>query len=308
MSLESILAGLADDETRGQFSAVLEKNPGLKTFVEVGERFQPVVAKFGDRFTQIMTQLEAVDPTGASEDFVRLPEWIKYHRENWDPQANRYKNEAAALEEAARLRTELAELRAKGEVGDMDLQEVTKAIEEKLKAEGFVRREDLVGKDGNSGLLIDSVNRNAAHIERIYRALTPKIVSHQQTFGKEMPMDAVIDYIAKNPGIDPNAAYEAVVAPERAALLQKEHAAAVAKAREEGVTQGKTEAMQAMGKPGMPVSSGGSASGRSSFMQRIFARREERSKGVVDGRLGSGEAARKGFEDWSKKQMAGGSV
>lgn len=289
MSLETIMAAITDEGERTALAQIAEKYPSIRQFVDIGEAAAPVFSRL---------QGMQVDATA---ELSRLPEWVDYRTRNYDPQRGMYRSEAEAQDRVTALESEIEELRLKG--AEMTPEEFSTMMDSKLAEKGFITKSGLKDEITQPGGVVNGAfSVMSKNFESIYSSLTPLAVEHAQKFGEAMPVQKVFDHMAATGQKDPVKAYGDLMAPKLREIEKQSNEAAIAKAKLEGVEEGKRLARS---ENTMPVGGGGGASAgakANSFMSKIFGDRSKRNGSSGGGRLGSGEASRAGFDAWRAKR------
>ena len=296
MAFEDILATIQDAEERGQFEALVGKYPTLKQYAEIGERVAPVIEKMP----------QGVD---AYAEIERTPGWLKWRTEDWPAvQAQKLQVER----ERDEFKAKLTELQNKGEFGEMTFEE----IQAKLAENGVLTKKDLEASGYMSRKDVEAtLNQGFLHQQKVFAEINPLAQEYQMKFGKPMDVQKVFDWMTNNQRFDikqqalvmPSVkdAYEAVIAPDVRAEEAKQIDAKLAAAREEGIKEGRQAAVQSLEGRGVPVAGQGKSM-FSRFYNRVMDRRSQNPDN--SGKLGSGQASRDGYNDYLKRQAAGGSL
>lgn len=278
----------------------------LKTAV-TDEADRNSIASLSAKYPGLM---KAVDDTDKAAS-----DWEAWKANHWDPTANKTKAQVAAEQR-------VQQLESVQNFGGADM--TFDEIKANLAKEGYVAKTDIVTalrteKDPLNETVRGMVNGSANGIEFFFRRAGTLPVEYYNEFGKVDPElnNKLLDAYSKAPaGTDPRSLYDQIVAPEREVrrveakkVEDAANAAAVEKARQDGIAQGRQEAGMASGSPGMPTDQSGSGSSMGPLQRQQMDRFNSAAKEtpISNAPLGSGINAREGLV-WLQEQRAAGGV
>lgn len=236
---------------------ILNKYPELKASVEKAEQLEQEVEK------------QAATMADWNE---RLSGWERWKQSHWDDARNVTREHVATLQELEEARRQMAELQAKGEVGDMTFEEILAG----LATKGFLTKEQMEAELAKRKVAdLETVDRRLDQMDRgmstVFSKAAPLLLRHDKEFGKELDFDGLFKYMADNQIHDPQVAYDRMVEPDRRARQQEAeaarlkeiedmkaaHAAELERVKAEAAEQAKV----AYGTPASPVESNVGAAG-----------------------------------------------
>jgi hypothetical protein len=320
MAFEDILRSIAEETDRAAFFAVAEKHPSLKKYIELGEQAQNAMP-FLERARKAIKNPDLDIPKALEAE----ASWEEWKASNWDdvakmthPQKRAVDMLASAETDLAATRARVAELEARGET-EMTGEEIDALVNKRLEERGVVTRADLpkllpmdrlMDKDGNPlvatrGDVNDSLNRIGGRFQEIYKDLTPQMIEHHATFGKQLEMQKVYDVMeaefkATGRPMEPLAAYKKAYAPEFAERETANRAKEIQEAEARGEQKGRQMVTQSQNGRGIPLSGGGVSQGP--LMKRYLSKQTTSEAGKpIDAPLGKGLIAQDAAAKFQQK-------
>jgi len=252
---------------------VLSRHPALKASTEQMERDIALLAPHAQRAV----------------------EWDNWRNEQWD-------NTAGMTKVEKQLREELSAATARLNAGTGSRADagVVAQFEGKL-----AQMEAKIGEVKNESL------RAVEGMNYFYKAVSNRLLPHQKEFGENLDSQKLMDYMTANKINDPDIAYDKMVAGRRSELATKAEqdrtaaqAAAVEAARKEGFDQAARE--RAMGPGGMsPTDQTGGIAGITAHVPQQSKMSDEVKAKVADAKLGSGELAALGYQQFMRGELNG---
>lgn len=219
--------------------------------------------------------------------------WVNWQKENWDPQAGMTKREKELLGEINALNASLAAGPSAAGPSAQTLEALRKELEAKI-----------AGVGGETLKAVEGMNH-------FYRSMSAKILTHNNEFKETLDPQRVMEYMQQNKIIDPDLAYDRMVAGKRAdnaANAQKEldakHAADLAEAEKRGYEKRAQEA--AMGPSGMsPTDQTGGIAGVTAHVAADPKMSDAVKSKMSEAKLGDGSLAALGYEMYRTGQLPG---
>lgn len=304
MSFENLLASLADEGERVNLKAISEKYPAVKRYAELGEQVEP-----------LMPRLRALSYDSVAPLIEETEKWRTFKENDWPLWKQDFDRIQTSLADAT---SEIEKLRARGEL-DMTAEDVKKLIDESLTAKGVVDVNTLTSKltdfrDKEMRPEIYSRETGMANrFQQVFAKMLPKSQMHQTTFGEVLDPNLVFDHMKKLADskkvsisdIDPDDAYNDLYKDKFAAKEKVASEAALAKAREDGVLEGRKQASAAAGHSGQIVDGGFGGRKLGPLQRRQLERLKPKDGDKIDAPLGKGIIAAQYAQKIRDKEMIG---
>lgn len=300
------LLELAAEADRQTISEIAEKNPWLKKFAEQGEVLE-----------RLQPRLRGLYDDGSPEKVVtELENWRKWQRTDWVAHQSRTQ-QAQDLLAAAQAKIVELENRSDAEVTPEEIRQIVKeTVSATFSEAGVVDNKKLEATMSDflekqlKPQLEANTNGLTSRFEDVYAALTPKLLEHKETFGETLKFRDVIDYMKKNNQMDPDKAYNEMVAPRLAEKVQKDWEAKLVEAEKRGEEKGVLKA-RAEVRPGRAMPLDGQGGPKVGPIQR--AQLERFGKPPAEGQeikapLGKGVIAQKAAQEYFDKQNQAGAA
>ncbi len=304
MPFENLLSAIADDGERTSLKAIADKYPAVKRYAELGEEVEPLLPRLKE------LQYDKVSPA-----IEELEGWRNWKQGQWPTWEAKYHEIDNALADA---RMRVQELEARGDT-DMTADDVKKIVKDSLAENGVVdeakltaKLADLVTKEIRPELN-RTVNSWGNRFQDVYQKLTPKFGAHEKTFGEGLDASAVFGHMKKLAEqkhvsieqIDPDEAYNDFYKDKFSAREKETKAAELAKAKEEGIAEGRKLAAAASGRSASPVDGGGGGRKLGPLQRRQLERSKPKEGDVIDAPLGKGIISQQYAQKQREKEMAG---
>jgi hypothetical protein len=309
MSFENLLAAIAEDGERTSLKAIADKYPAVKRYAELGEQVEmllPRLQKLGPKYDTISPAID------------ELERWRGWKDKDWAAWETDYQRIKDSLETATQR---VQELEARGET-EMDANEVKKIVKEALAENGVVdeakltsKLTDLIEKQVRPELT-NTMNSWGNRFQEVYQKLTPRFRAHEKVFDEGLDATAVFEHMKKLAEqkkvridtIDPDEAYNDFYKDKFAAKEKENREAAIAKAKEEGIVEGRKLAAVASGRSTSPVDGGGGGKKMGTLQKRQWERTRPKEGDSIDAPLGKGIIAQQYAQKLREKEMAGGAA
>ena len=218
---------------------------------------------------------------------MQMQDWSK---QNWDEQAGMTKAEKQLRDELTAAQAKLATAGAAGAAPDQ-IAALRAEMDNKVKA---VENSALAAING---------------MDRFYSVTAKHAFAHKDEFGENLDPQKLMLFITQNKLTDPDAAYDRMVADQRAANaakaktdLEAKHAADITAAEQRGRDLAATE--RAMGPGGMlPTDQSGGIAGVTARIDKPVAMSEATQKAATDAKLGDGSLAALGYEAYRRGEF-----
>lgn len=242
-----------------------------------------------DRYPELRASVDKMEADFAkSTQFNQA--WLDWQKDNWDAQAGTTRAEKAMSDELAAMQAMVDT----GTGSTADVAKLRQELDAKIKA-----------TETNSMQAIAGMNN-------FYRAVSNRLLSHQQEFKENLDADKLMQYMTANNIQDPDVAYDKMYAGRRAELAveagkvaETQRQADIAAAEQRGYERRQTEA--AMGPGGMsPTDQSGGITGVTAHMGPVKAI-SEAEKAIVDSaKLGDLNLATLGYQKFLRGEYSGG--
>jgi hypothetical protein len=219
---------------------------------------------------------------------MQMQDWSK---QNWDEQAGMTRAEKQLRDELTAAQAKLATAGAAGAAPDQ-IAALRAEMDNKVKA---VENSALAAING---------------MDRFYSVTAKHAFAHKDEFGENLDPQKLMSFITQNKLTDPDAAYDRMVADQRAANaakaktdLETKHAADIAAAEQRGRDLAATE--RAMGPGGMlPTDQSGGIAGVTARIDKPVAMSEATTKAATDAKLGDGSLAALGYAAFQRGEFS----
>lgn len=252
------LLELAAEADRQSIAEVAEKNPWLKTYAEMGERFE-----------KLQPRVKTLYDDGDVEKVVNeLERWRKWNQTDWPVHQS---NSQRALDLLAMAQAKVHDLESRSDI-EMTPDEVRAIVKESVQTTlaeaGVVDNRkleasltDLIEKQLKPQLE-SNVNGLTSRFEEVYSAMTPEAIRHAKEFdGEALDMKALFKHMRDTGQMDPTKAYKDWIAPRLAEKKEKDWETKVVEAEKRGEQAGARKAVAATGRSN-PVDGKGSVGSR----------------------------------------------
>lgn len=269
----------------------------------VAEDDREVLAKYPD----VKKKIEEADNL--------VSRWEAWKNQAWDDTANMTKAESEARRELARYQERVAALEALGgeEMGFDNI------LAELKKSGTFLTKEDLksLNDPKNPESFVDrksfetSLQQQAFGTEYFYGSTAHLPVQHKDEFGEVFKLKDLFEYMNKNKIMDPEAAYEKMVAPKRdearkaaEEAREKDIEAKIEAARSEERTKVLRERGQLEGR--LPTDNGTAPVGHLQASAMRSAQEGKEPEIPREMKLGDSRLAQLGYEEYLKNKSVAG--
>ncbi len=254
---------------------------------KVSAEDQAVLARYPD-LKASMEKLE--NDLGTVSRFAG--EWVNWQKEHWDDEAGMTKAEKYWRDQAtaAQAKLESAARPGSGATAD-EIAQLRKDFDAKLKAVSDESQNTMAGRDA------------------FYRFFITKLGPHQQEFGETPDPQKLLEFMGTNRIIDPNLAYEQMVAGRRKEIadqkqkeLLEKHQLELDQARKD--EREKTLREAAMGPRGtMPTDQQGGIAGVTARIDQPAKISDEEKNLVAGAKLGDGSLAQLGYAKYVRGEL-----
>ncbi len=293
------LLQLAADEDKVTLNAMATKFPTLRQYFDLGEKAHA-----------LRDRLKTLSYDGDLEGPVKeLESWRNWKQKEWQEWQTQNTTIQTALEEAT---ARVAELEARTDT-DMTPDEIKEVVKATLKEAGVVDSATLEASmtklmTEKIGPTLDSrVNDLTLRFEDVFDKVEDVIQTHQGEFKEKLRPKQVFEYMKEHKIADPEAAYKQMTAGRYQEKSQAQIEADKKAAKEEGIAEGKREALKAAGADrSMPVDGRGGSAKPGALMRRAMAKMPKDAEGKTDTSaiaLGKG-VARAATQAYYDKQAA----
>jgi hypothetical protein len=312
MSFQTILKQISEETDRATLEAMAAKYPSIRKFAESGELLEGLRPKL-----RALGAAEGSDDDGEayandpSLPITELEKWRKFKKTDWP----------VHQAESARLRSALAEAQTRvseleGERGtEMDADEVKEIIRATVKELGVASNSEVESRINEAvekkinPTLNSTMNGLTNRFEEVFDKIDDVLTTHRQVFPDDkIRAKQVFDFMKANKIDDPEAAYKAMTADKYSTKQKTEQDAALAKAKEDGIKEGRAEAIKQSGRS-MPVDGKGNSAPQGALMRR-WQERSEKLKAEQSGntKLGQGRLAQQGAQEFREKEAREGAA
>ena len=301
MPFANLLASIADDGERTSLETIATKYPSLTRYVELGQQVETFEPEIHEMYG---------DAAGLDAPLQEAKKWRIWKDSHWKDWQSLHSQTEADLEAA---RQTIARMEALGDT-DMTSDEIAKIVNDVLTARGVVDKDglqkeltDLLEKKVQPAVF-SAANTLTTRFEDVFDKLQVRSDTHRQKFGETLKPREVFEYMKKNNISDPDDAYDKMYAGKFREAEQKEIDAKLAKAKEEGIAEGRSAAIKEVTEraPGGGSIVDGGGGGRR--MGPLEKKRMERMTGKegeqADVPLGKG-IYRQAAAEYRQKEMSG---
>jgi len=250
--------------------AVIDKYPALKASVEKMETDLGNVARYAGG-------------------------WVNWQRDNWDTDAGMTRAEKSLRAELEASNARLAAANAAAIAGDDTAAATAEALRKELDAKlEAASKQNLAAIDG---------------MNVFYQTAAAHMLPHQQEFGENLNPRKLMEYMQVNRILDPDIAYDRMMAPRRSELavqkqkeLDEKHQKEIQEAEQRGRELAARE--QAMGPQGvLPDDHSGGIAGITARVEKPATMSDETKARLAEAKLGDGTLAQLGYEMYRRGEL-----